>query len=269
MSIVDESTEQAERAKARTTALVHPTAVVDRSATLADGVMIGPFAIVEPGATIGEGSVVHGHAIIASRARIGRRCVVHPFAVVGGEPQHRTHYADAGLAIVEDDCVLRESVTVHAGTNGRDTVVGADCLVMVGVHVGHDARVGRHVTIANHVQLAGHVTIDDSVTFGGRAAVAQHVHIGTYAFVAAGAMVERDVSPYVVVQGDRARPRGINRVGLTRAGFAPTSIKALERAFSRLHRPESTFEQALDAIDTSDPVVSAWIEALKAKRTRG
>ncbi|RYZ56835.1 MAG: acyl-[acyl-carrier-protein]--UDP-N-acetylglucosamine O-acyltransferase, partial [Proteobacteria bacterium] len=130
--------------------------------------------------------------------------------------------------------VFREHVTVHRGSAG-DTVVGSRCLVMAGAHLAHDVVLGNDVVLANLVQLAGHVIVEDFVNFGGMAGVAQRVRVGESAFVAAGSMCERDIPPYVIVQGDRARVRGINQVGLKRRGIGVAERRAIQREYRRLY----------------------------------
>jgi UDP-N-acetylglucosamine acyltransferase len=152
---------------------------------------------------------------------------------------------------------------VHRGTEGRATAIGDDNLFMVGSHVAHDARVGSFGTFANGVQLAGHARIEDHVTFGGLSGVAQFVVVGQSAFVAAGAMCERRVPPFVIVQGDRARARALNVVGLRRRGVPEGSIERLLAAFRLLFgkTPRAT---ALPSVPRGDPYVDALLDALVA-----
>lgn len=215
---------------------VHPTALVDPGAELAVGVRVGAYAVIGPGVVLGPDTIVESHAVLEGPSHFGARNHVHSFAVIGGTPQRRTDSAAVsfGRLVVGDDNVFREHVTVHRGSSG-DTHVGSRCLVMAGAHVAHDAVLGSDVVLANLVQLAGHVVVEDHVNFGGMAGVAQRVRIGEGAFVAAGSMVERDVPPFVIVQGDRARVRAINQVGLKRR-LVPVGVRrAIQREFRRLY----------------------------------
>jgi UDP-N-acetylglucosamine acyltransferase len=245
-------------------ATVHATAVVDPRAELAPDVDVGPYAVVGPGVSIGAGTRILGHAVVQGPTRIGAACVVHPFAVVGGEPQAKRHRGSPPELTIGNANVLREHVTIHGGTDGRATRIGDDNLLMVGAHVAHDVVIGSHCVIANAVQLAGHAVLEDWVTFGGLAGVAQFVRVGESAFVAAGAMCERDVPPFVIVQGDRARVRGINRVGLQRRGVDEASVMALERAARKLFFSGARVE-ALRTLDRRDP----WVARLAAALERG
>ncbi len=246
---------------------VHPTAVVDPGAEVSGDVVIGAYAVIENGVVVGPRCVVHAGAMIRGSTVLGAKNVVHPFAVVGGEPQAKRHEGGPGRLEVGDGNVFREHVTVHGGTAGRATRIGDDNLFMVGAHVAHDVCVGSHCVFANAVQLAGHAVVDDWATFGGLSGVAQHVRVGESAFVAAAAACERDVPPFVVVQGDRARVRGINVVGLRRRGVPEPSIDALLRAARKLWLSRITRSEALRALESEgDPMVRTLLEALRRAR---
>jgi UDP-N-acetylglucosamine acyltransferase len=243
---------------------VHPSAVVDARAELAPDVVVGPYAIVEAGVALGPGCVLQAHAVVRGPARLGARSVVHPFAVIGGEPQAKRHSGGGGRVETGDDNVFREHVTVHGGTEGRATRIGSGNLFMVGSHVAHDCLVGSSCVLANAVQLAGHAVVEDWVTFGGLSGVAQFVRVGESAFVAAAAACERDVPPFVVVQGDRARVRGVNVVGLRRRGAPEESIRALQNAVRKLwlaRTPQAAALEELAAAD--DPWVRRLVGALR------
>lgn len=244
---------------------VHPAAIVDPRAELASDVVVGPYAIVEADAVLAAGCVLHPHAIVRSFAALGPATVVHPFAVIGGEAQAKAVTAGPSWVEVGEGNVFREHVTVHGGTEGRATRIGANNLLMVGAHVAHDVVIGSHCVLANCVQLAGHVVVADWVTFGGLSGVAQRVRIGESAFVAAGSGCERDVPPFVVVQGDRARVRGVNVVGLRRRSVPQASIRALKRAVRELWGSGSQYALALAALaDSRDPYVQRLANELRS-----
>jgi len=249
--------------------LVHPSAVVDRRAELADDVAVGPFAVVEAGVVLGSGCILHSHAVVRGPTRLGPGCVVFPFAVVGGEPQAKHHSGGPAGVEAGDANIFREHATVHGGTDGRTTTLGRQNLFMVGAHVAHDVAVGSHCVFANCAQLAGHAVVEDWVTFGGLSGVAQRVRVGEGAFVAAAAACERDVPPFVVVQGDRARVRGVNVVGLRRRGVSEESIVALRRAVRALWSPRSpggTRAAALESLrESGDAYVRQLVAALTAE----
>jgi UDP-N-acetylglucosamine acyltransferase len=246
-------------------ARVHSSAIVDRRAELAGSVTVGPYAIVEAGVVLSAGCVIHPHAMVRSWSALGPRTVVHPFAVIGGEPQAKGAAAGPARVEIGEGNVFREHATVHGGTEGRVTRIGSFNWFMVGSHVAHDGVVGSHCVLANGVQLAGHVVVEDWVNFGGLSGVAQRARIGESAFVAASAACERNVPPFVIVQGDRARVRGVNVVGLRRRSVAESSIRALERAVHILWKSGTLRAEALRSLEVeSDPFVRKLVVALRS-----
>jgi UDP-N-acetylglucosamine acyltransferase len=244
-------------------ARIHATAIVDRRAELAAEVDVGPYAVVEAGAVLGPGCVLHAHAVVREGVRLGAGNVVHPFAVIGGEPQAKRRATAPAYCEVGDSNVFREHTTVHGGTDGRTTRIGSGNLLMVGAHVAHDVVVGSNGVFANAVQLAGHAVVEDWVTFGGLSGVTQRVRVGEGAFVAGASACERDVPPFVVAQGNRARVRGVNVVGLRRRSVPESSIRALESAVHRLWLSGRTRKEALASLRSSeDPFVRKLLDAL-------
>jgi UDP-N-acetylglucosamine acyltransferase len=235
---------------------IHPSAIVERGAELADDVVVGPWCHVQAGVRIGRGTKLVSHVVLTGNTTIGAGNVVHPFTVLGGEAQVRKGAAGTRRALeIGDENVFRENVTVSVSSGSGTTRVGSHNLFMAGCHVAHDVVVGSRCVIANAVQLAGHVVVEDWVTFGGLSGVAQLLVVGQGAFVAAGAMCERDVPPFVIVQGDRARVRALNVVGLERRGVPSSSIAALRTAYARLWGPRGRFE-ARKTLDRADPWVA-------------
>jgi UDP-N-acetylglucosamine acyltransferase len=243
---------------------VHPTAVVSPRAALADGVVVGPLCIVGDDVEIGPNCRLIAACTVFGPTRMGEANVVHPYAVLGGDPQDRSHGEETTRLAIGDRNVFREHVTVHRGTikDRGTTVIGSDCLFMAGAHVAHDVVVGDAVTLANGTLLGGHVAVGDRVTTGGRAAVAPFVRVGEGAFIAAGAMVEIDVPPFVIVAGDRARVRALNRVGLRRQGVPDGSRRALAAAFRTLFGKSSPRSESLRTVPeelTRDPYVQKLV----------
>ncbi len=243
---------------------VHPTAVVSPRAALADGVVVGPLCIVGDDVEIGANCRLVAACTVLGPTRMGEGNVVYPYAVLGGDPQDRSHGEEPTRLEIGDRNVFREHVTVHRGTvkDRGTTALGSDCLFMAGAHVAHDVVVGDAVTLANGTLLGGHVTVGDRVTTGGRAAVAPFVRVGEGAFIAAGAMVEIDVPPFVIVAGDRARVRALNRVGLRRQGVPDGSRRALAAAFRALFGKSSPRSEALRTVPEAlsrDPYVQKLV----------
>jgi UDP-N-acetylglucosamine acyltransferase len=245
------------------TADVHPTAIVDARATLADGVKVGPYCQVGPGVVIGAGSELSAHAVVLGPTRMGRGNRVHPFAVIGGTPQDRSYMGEETQLEIGDHNVFREHVTVQRGTHkgGGVTRIGSRCLLMVGAHVAHDVCIADDVTLTNLTTLGGHVVVGPGAVCGGQVAVAQFVRLGRSCFVAGGARVERDIPPFTIAAGDRARVRALNRVGLERAGAPVPSRQALKRAFRVLFRSQVPRRAAIEHV-RSELGHDAWVHEL-------
>jgi UDP-N-acetylglucosamine acyltransferase len=251
----------------RCAATVHPSAVVDPGARLGAGVVVGPLCYVGPEVEIGAGTELVAQATVLGPCRIGQDNRIHPHATLGGPPQDRSWSGETTELIVGDRNVFRESVTVHRGTakGGGTTRIGSGCLVMVGSHVAHDCDVRDGVTLTNYTSLGGHVTVGERAVVGGHVAIAPFVRVGELSFAAGGAMIERDVPPYVIVAGDRARVRALNRVGLRRAGVPEESHGALHRAFRALFRSGEPLAVAARAVEVeygADPYVRRLLDAL-------
>jgi UDP-N-acetylglucosamine acyltransferase len=244
---------------------IHPTAIIAPEAELGEGVTVGPYAVIEGDTSLGAGTRVDAHAVVRSGTRLGAGNVIHPFAVIGGDPQERTYAGEPTRLEIGDRNVFREHVTVHRGSvkGGGITRIGSGCLFMAGVHVAHDCVLGDRLELANGVLCGGHVVLGDFVVAGGGVAVAPFVRVGPRAFLAAGAMVEHDVPPFVIAAGDRARVRALNRVGLERSGVPEPSRAALERAFRAVFRAgEPRAVAAAKLVDDPDPFVRELCAAL-------
>jgi UDP-N-acetylglucosamine acyltransferase len=219
---------------------------------------------------LGDGVELRGHVVVEGPTRLARGVVVHPFAVVGAAPQDRTFAGEPTELEIGEQTIVREHVTLHRGTR-KDrglTTVGARCLLMVGVHIAHDVQVGDGCTIANACQLAGHVALEDGVVLGGAVALAPFVRVGELAFVAAGARVEQDVPPYHIAQGDRARVRALNVVGLERRALDRDAIDALSRAHRAIYRSGVAVSIGVASLDDDPhPRVRQLCEFIRARTT--
>ena len=231
-------------------ASVHPLALVDPGAQLAGDVQIGPYCTVGADVVLGAGVRLISHVVLQGHTELGEGNVVHPFANLGGPPQHVAHKGESTRLVIGSNNVIREQVTMHAGTvlGGGVTTVGSNSLYMVGAHVAHDCVVGDGVTFANCATLGGHVTVGDFVFMGGLCAVHQYSRIGRYSFVGGGAIVTRDVIPYGSVWGNHAHLEGLNLVGLKRRGFTREAINDLRSAYRLLFADEGTLQERLDDV---------------------
>jgi UDP-N-acetylglucosamine acyltransferase len=231
-------------------AQIHPTAIVEPGATLADSVVIGPYCVVGAGVELGEEVRLVAHVVLAGRTRIGANTQIFPFASIGHGPQDLKYKGEASELVIGADNIIREHVTMNPGTAGGGLVtrVGSHCLFMVGAHVAHDCTIGDHVIMANNATLAGHVTLGAHVILGGLSAIHQFVRIGDHAMVGGMSGVERDVIPYGLVMGDRARLSGINIVGMQRRGFGRDDIQALRSAYQLLFADSATLAERVAEI---------------------
>lgn len=218
--------------------LIHPTAVIDPSARLADDVRVGAFCLIGADVEIGAGTVVGPHCSIHGPTRIGRdnRFIGH--AAIGGEPQDKKYAGERTELVIGDRNVVREFVTVNRGTGGGGgiTRIGNDNWLLAYTHVAHDCDVADHCVFSNNTTLAGHVSVGNWVIISGFAGAHQFCRIGDHAFLGMGALVTGDIPPFTMVGIDgHGRPRGINSEGLKRRGFDPARIGAIKRAYRTLY----------------------------------
>ncbi|RIL04408.1 MAG: acyl-[acyl-carrier-protein]--UDP-N-acetylglucosamine O-acyltransferase [Proteobacteria bacterium] len=215
---------------------IHPAAVVDRGAKLADDVVVGAFAFVGAGVELDAGVVVSNHASVTGATRIGPRGRIHPFAAVGGDPQDKKYAGEPTRLEIGADARIHEGVTVHRGTpqGGGATRIGDDVMLMNGTHVAHDCQIGSHVVIASFSGLAGHVEIGDWAVLGAYTGVHQFARVGESVMTAANAKLSKDAPPFSLVAGDHARVVGLNRIGIERRGFSEQAMADLKHAFHLL-----------------------------------
>ncbi|HXK11994.1 MAG TPA: acyl-ACP--UDP-N-acetylglucosamine O-acyltransferase [Vicinamibacteria bacterium] len=247
---------------------VHATAIVSPDACVGRDVSIGPFAVVEAGATIGDRCEIRAHAVVKRHTTLGVGNRVHEGAVLGGEPQDVSFRERESRLVVGDRNVFREGVTLHRSTKeGGATAVGSDCFLMACAHVAHDCRLGSGVVIANNVMLAGHVEVGDRAFLGGGAGVHQFCRVGRLAMVGGMAKVVQDCLPFVITDGHPARARGLNVVGLRRAGVTAAPARALKEACRLLLRSGLHLEPALESMAAlADPLVDEMIAFVRASK---
>ncbi|MDB5542839.1 MAG: acyl-(acyl-carrier-protein)--UDP-N-acetylglucosamine O-acyltransferase [Devosia sp.] len=227
---------------------IHPSAIVEPGAVIGAGAKIGPFCVVGGDVTLGDGVELISHAVVTGRTKIGARTVVFPFASVGHRPQDLKYAGEPSTLAIGADCTIREHVTINPGTagGGMKTVIGDHCLLMIGVHIGHDCILGDHIILSNNTGIAGHCVIDDYVIMSGHSGSAQFVHIGAHAFIGGMTKVEKDVIPYGTVLGNPAALSGVNLVGLKRRGFDREAIHRLRTAYRMIFASEGTLRERLD-----------------------
>jgi UDP-N-acetylglucosamine acyltransferase len=230
--------------------MIHTTAIVHPAARIEGRVEIGPFAVIGENVSIAAGTIVGPHAVIEGWTEIGRDNRIFQFASIGAAPQDLKFHGEKTTLRLGDRNTVREFVTLHRGTEsgGGETSIGDDNLFLAYSHVAHDCHVGNRVILSNGANLAGHVMVDDFAILSGLCAVHQFTRIGAHAMVAGGAMVNQDVAPYTIVQGDRAKTVGINLVGLQRRGFSEAAVRSIKKAYKLVFRSRLRLEDALEKI---------------------
>ncbi|UTA46738.1 acyl-ACP--UDP-N-acetylglucosamine O-acyltransferase [Simiduia sp. 21SJ11W-1] len=226
--------------------MIHPTAIIDPTAHIAEGVTIGPYTVVGAHVRIESGTRVGSHVAINGPVHIGRDNRIFQFASIGEEPQDLSYKGEATRLEIGDRNTIREYVSFNRGTpkGGGLTKIGSDNLFMAYCHIGHDSAVGNKNVFANSASLAGHVTVGDQCILGGFTLVHQFTSIGSHAFTSMGAAINRDVPPFVIVSGNYARSYGINKVGLKRKGFSAECIAAILKAYKVLVRQRTSQAEA-------------------------
>ncbi len=253
---------------------IHPSAVVEQGAVLGDDVQIGPFCHVGGEVRLGDGCVLHAHVVVAGRTDLGPGNRIFPFASVGHPPQDLKYAGEPSTLEIGSSNIIREHVTLNPGTKGGGmrTVVGDRNLFMMGAHVAHDCQVGDGCVLANNATLGGHVVLEDGAIVGGLAAVHQFVRVGAHAMIGGLSAVVQDVIPYGMVFGDRATLRGLNWIGMKRAGTDRETLARLRKAFRQLFDGEGPMGERLDAVSAehgANPMVRRIVEFMAAKSDRG
>ena len=226
---------------------IHPTALVDESAELGEGVSVGPYSIIGPGVVVGTGTRLGPHVLIERDTEVGGDCVLHKGAVLGTDPQDLKYAGEPTRLTVGDRTVIREYATLNRGTTASgSTEVGSDCLLMAYTHVAHDCRIGNHVILSNSVNMGGHVTIGDWAIVGGVTPIHQFVRIGEHAFVGGASRVSKDIPPYVKAAGSPVQLYGLNSLGLQRRGFSEEVRRELKRAYRLFFASSYNTSQALE-----------------------
>jgi len=232
--------------------VIHPSALIDPGARIGERVSIGPFSIIGADVEIGDGCEIAAHVQLSGPTRLGVENRIGSFCAIGGEPQDKKYAGEPTRLEIGDRNTIREFATINRGTtqDAGVTRIGNDNWIMAYVHVAHDCLVGDHTIFANAASLAGHVRVDDYAILGGFTLVHQFCQIGAHAFTAMGAVVNRDVPPFVMVAGTFAEPKGINTEGLRRRGFSSESIRAIRRGYRTLYKSGLGLSEARAALAT-------------------
>lgn len=234
--------------------LIHPTAVIHPRAEIGPNVTIGPYAVIEDRVKIGPNNKIGAHVVIAGPTEIGSDNQIFPGAVIGLEPQDLKYRGAESWVKIGNNNIIREYVTINRATDAEEvTLIGNDNLLMAYVHVAHNCEIANGVIIANSVALAGHVCIESKAVIGGVLGVHQFVRIGGLAMLGGMSRIDRDVPPYMLVEGNPARVRSLNLVGLKRTKTTTETIKLLKEGFRLLYRSQYNLTEAIALLGNLSP----------------
>tara|TARA_B110001454_G_scaffold218375_1_gene246152 strand:+ start:1960 stop:2742 length:783 start_codon:yes stop_codon:yes gene_type:complete len=231
-----------------------PLSYVHPGAKIANNVVIEPFVTIDKNVTIGKGSWIGSNVTVMEGATIGENCRIFPGAVISAIPQDLKFGGEKSEVLIGDNTTIRECVTINRGTKATGkTEIGDNCLLMAYCHVAHDCYIGNNCIIVNGVALGGHITIGDWVIIGGLSAIHQFVHIGSHAMISGGALVRKDVPPFVKAAREPLSFVGINSIGLRRRGFKDEKIQEIQNIYRILFQSNKNTTQAIAKIEAELP----------------
>ena len=226
--------------------MIHPTALIDPKAELADDVEVGAFTIIEGKVRIDSGVRIRSHVVLTGRTTVGKNNHIFQFASIGEEPQDKKYAGEDTELIIGDNNTIRELCTFSRGSmqGGGITRIGNNNWIMACVHIAHDCILGSDIIMANNASLAGHVTIGDHAILSGYSLIHQFCTVGEHSFTSYASHVNQSIPPYVTVAGEKANVKGINSEGLKRRGFTAEQINQVRRAYKALYRESLSLEDA-------------------------
>jgi UDP-N-acetylglucosamine acyltransferase len=251
--------------------VIDERAVIDPSAELDEGVKVGAFTVIGPKVRIAAGSEIGCHVVIKGPTDIGRDNRVYPFATIGEDPQDLKYAGEETRLVIGDRNRIREYTTLHRGTIQDEGVtrIGSDNLFMAYTHVAHDCRIADNCILSNGASLAGHAWLGEWAILGGFVGVHQFCRVGAHSFTAAGAILFKDLPPYVTAGGTPVAPHGINREGLKRRGFSEDALKGIRRAYKALYKQNLKLDEAqlrIREIAAETPEVTPMLEFIEASQ---
>jgi UDP-N-acetylglucosamine acyltransferase len=246
---------------------IHPTALIDPQAQLADDVEVGAFTTIGPNVRVGAGSRIGAHCVIEGHTEIGRDNRIFQFASLGADPQDKKYAGEPTRLVIGDRNTIREFTTFNTGTiqDKAETRIGSDNWIMAYVHIAHDCTVGDHNVIANSVQLAGHVEVGSHILIGGISGVHQFVRIGDFAMIGFQTRLTQDLPPFTMAEGNPAEARNVHQEGPRRKGYSPERLSMLKQMYKLLYRKGLTLDaarQEIAALRGSSPEVDADIDQM-------
>jgi UDP-N-acetylglucosamine acyltransferase len=234
--------------------LIHPTAIIDPTAQIGENCQIGPYCVIGAHVELGAGCWLQHHVSLSGPSKIGRGNRFYAFSSIGQQTQDLKYAGEPSYLSVGDDNTFREFVTVHRGTApGSITRIGHGGNFLAYVHIAHDCIVGNHVIFSNNGTLAGHVEVGDHAVIGGLTAIHQFCRIGAYALTGGCSKIVQDVPPFMIADGNPAKVRSYNKVGLERQGFAEETQRAIKEAYRLIYRSALNLQQAVEQIRSDLP----------------
>ncbi len=248
--------------------MIHPKALIDPKAELADDVEVGAFTIIDAKVRIDAGTRIGPHAVLTGRTTVGKNNHIFQFTSIGEQPQDKKYANEDTELVIGDNNTIRELCTFSRGSaqGGGVTRIGNDNWIMACVHIAHDCILGDHIIMANNASLAGHVTIGDHAILSGYSLIHQFCTVGEHSFTSFASHVNQSIPPYVTVSGEKARVKGINSEGLKRRGFSSEQIKQVRRAYKALYRENLSLEDAtsrLIEMAADSPEIQPLVDFLK------
>ena len=233
---------------------IHPTALIDKEVKLGSNVEVGAYVVIKGEVEIGDNSILKDHSVVYGPLKMGSGNTVHPGAVLGNISQDLKYKGEVSQVIIGNNNSFRECVTVQQGTIANDgkTIIGDNNLIMAYTHIAHDCELGNNVIIANGTQLAGHIHIHDNAYIGGLVGVHQFVTIGKNCLIGFMSRINKDVPPFVTVEGNPSRERFINAEGLKRKNFSKEEISLLKKAFAVLFTSGKTHSEKISILNSDE-----------------
>ena len=237
------------------TSLIHPSSSVSKSVQLGENVKVGPYCNIDGNISIGDGTELKSHISITGNTSIGKNNIFYPFSNIGCDPQDLKFSGEESFLEIGNSNTFRENVTISKGTKdgGMITSINDNNLFMTGVHIAHDCKINNNNIFVNQVTLGGHVNILDNVVIGGLSAVIQFVTIGSYSMIGGMSGIDKNVLPFSLAIGNRAKLRGLNLVGIRRNNFNKEDVNKISALHERFISEDINFS-------TNDKVESIFYE---------
>jgi UDP-N-acetylglucosamine acyltransferase len=234
--------------------MIHASAIIHPKAQIGSGCEVGPYCVIGGHVTLGNNCLLHSHVVIDGHTKLGKENEIFPFASIGKKTQDLKWKGGVTRLEIGDRNVFREGVTIHCATeDGDTTVVGSDNLLLTYVHIAHDCVLGNHIIMSSYAGLAGHVVVEDQAILGGYTAVHQFCRVGKLAMTGGCSRIPQDVAPFMIVEGNPAETRAVNKIGLQRNGVSDEAQAALRQAYKIIFREELSVTNALAKIEQDLP----------------